>query len=128
MGPSDRNGHVWVVRSDLEIERVFYDDPQGTGEVIYIGGGGLVSLNAGAKVSDQISSVYGVLTEEDTVYPVQLLSYPLITPGELPANDQNAAGNTEFSLATADLYNLFDAYYKPNTADEIYSYPFYSQL
>lgn len=88
----------------------------------------MVSLNAGAKVSDQISSVYGVLTEEDTVYPVQLLSYPLITPGELPANDQNAAGNTEFSLATADLYNLFDAYYKPNTADEIYSYPFYSQL
>jgi predicted extracellular nuclease len=121
VGPSDRDGNTWVVRSDLEIERVFDDDPQGTGEAISIGDAGLVSLNVGAKVSDQISLVYGVLTEEDTVYPVQLLSYPLITPGELPPNDQDAAGNTEFSLATANLYNLFDTYDDPNTADEIYT-------
>ena len=121
VGPSDRDGHIWVVRSDLEIERVFDDDPQGTGEVISIGDAGLVSLNAGAKVSDQISAVYGVLTEEDTVYPVQLLSPPLIIPGELPANDQDVAGDTEFSLATVNLHNLFDTYDDPNSADEIYT-------
>ncbi len=44
VGPTDANDRSWLIQSNLGIERVFHDDPEGTGEVICIDDEGITEI------------------------------------------------------------------------------------
>ena len=43
-GPTDSYGDTWLICSDLGLDRVFQDDPAGTGELICISADGYSDL------------------------------------------------------------------------------------
>ncbi len=127
VGPTDQDRLTWVVRTDLEVDRIFNDDPRGTGELVSIGDDGLFALNASAKVSDRIEAIYGVLEDVDGVYTALLLQPPSLIIGELPPNDQATPGEFRLTLATFNLRNLFDTFDDPNTDDDVVSSAMYQR-
>jgi predicted extracellular nuclease len=121
VGPTGSDQLTWVVRADLDIERVFEDDPRGTGELLAIGDGGYYALTSGAAVGDRIGAVYGVLDEELGVYIIQLLSSPELASGAIPPSEADPDEGGAFTIATFNLSNLFDTLDDPETEDEQYS-------
>ncbi len=55
------NYRSWMVRSDLGIERVFQDDPMGTGEIICVEDNGLFKISPDVSVGNSVESLVGVL-------------------------------------------------------------------
>ncbi len=81
VGPTDSNDRSWLIQSNLGIERVFHDDPEGTGEIICVDDEGTTEIFPEVKVGDQVQSLIGVLDFRLGQYCIQLLSPPeLIVP------------------------------------------------
>ena len=111
VGPTNESGESWLVRSDLEIERVFQDDRLGTGEIICIDEDGLYKIDPQVKVGDQIMALTGALDYAVGNYRLHLISEPLVlvSPEPPPAmiiHTENL--NPPLSVATFNLGNLFD--------------------
>ena len=107
VGPTDSRSDTWVVRSDLGLERVFQDDPVGTGEVICVSADGYYEIQP-AKVGDQILGLQGVLDFSLGTYRVQLLAQPTQIPVQNSFLVTGETSGSGFSFGTLNLDNLFD--------------------
>ena len=120
VGPTNKYGEFVVVRADLGINRVFQDDPQGTGERIMVDDEG--GTRYYVKVGDSIAGLIGPLDYTYGNYKVQQRD-PLTVnaapdPG-VPTPPELAAD--EFSVATFNLENLFDTVDEPGKDDPVLS-------
>ena len=112
----------WLVRSDLGIERVFQDDPMGTGEIICVEDNGLYKISPDVSVGNGVEGLVGALDYSYGVYCMQLIEEPIIVtstleilfPEPMRAEDE---GFFRFDISTLNLWNLFDMEDDPNTED-----------
>lgn len=120
VGPSDNDGRAWLVRADLGLERVFHDDPLGTGEVICAGDTGLFQVTPEVKVGDRVNGLIGALQYRFGAYCLALTVAPQVQPAPAapPANPGTAIG---LRIATLNLQNLFDTHDDPLTEDTVLS-------
>jgi len=117
---TDRFGELVSVREKLGVDRVFQDDPRGTGERIQVddGGGVLLSVKSGDRVLDLRGALdftfgeYKVLPSPDDRPRVEEVPEP-----PLPLPPQGPG----FSIATFNLENLFDTLDDPGTNDTLVS-------
>ena len=123
VGPTDADDRTWLVNANLGLERVFYGDPRGTGEVICVGDDGLYKVNPEAKAGDSVQSLVGVLDFRYSVYCVEPAAAPLILPAD--ENPELAGFSTSnlptFDLATFNLEGMFDTLDDPLTEDPVIS-------
>jgi len=133
VGPTNARGDAFVVRAGLGLDRVFHDDPAGTGEVIPVGQQGVYQIEPDAQVGDQISNLVGVLNFTGGEFGLMLTGFPtLIRPGlevpltlherdsdDLRLQVSGTSPFVPFSIATLNLHNLFDTVDDPNTDDSV---------
>ncbi len=123
VGPTDSDDRTWLVRDDLGIERVFHDDPAGTGEVICADDGGLFEIAPEAKSGDLATGLLGALDFRYAVYCMELTAPPLLVPARFSASlsPRLAAAAPAFEVASFNLANLFDTVNDPDTDDSVLS-------
>jgi uncharacterized protein len=130
VGPSSKSGDTWLVRSDLEIGRVFHGDPRGTGEIIAVDGDGLVQIEPDAAVGDRVLGLTGPLGFRLGDYRLHLLESPAVISGEAAAQVTGSYAGTSsagpatsgsfiFEVVTFNAENLFDPYDDPGKEDPI---------
>ena len=125
VGPTGSDGRTWVVQSDLGIQRVFADDPGGTGEILCIDQEGVYPLYPEVKVGDEIAGVQGIVDYSLGVYCLQLSTPPWVTPLErglhppIIPEEADRGLYSAIRLATANLANLFDTEDDPGTEDTV---------
>lgn len=128
VGPTDSFGSTWVVRTDLGIQRVFQDNPGGTGEVVCIGDRGLFEITPEATVGDRLLNLYGALKYSYGDYCLQLTSQPVFITSTLSHNTMpllDLSSQNTITLASLNLHNFFDTVNDPQTDDTVISYPTY---
>jgi hypothetical protein len=107
------------------MEHVFFDDPRGTGEVIWIDDLGLFQINPDVKVGDRILNLSGALDYFFDEYSIFLLTAPQVITNSQTANSwidiSRTNGDNHFSLATFNLWNMFDNTDDPDTDDTVLS-------
>ncbi len=122
VGPTNADGETWVIASSLGIERVFRDDPTGTGEVVCLDDQGLYTLNPQAKVGDEITGIRGALDYVAGTFRVQLIApAALYQSTAKPQIDTPETIEPGFSVGTFNLGNYFDAMDDPDVQDMVYS-------
>lgn len=127
VGPTSRYGETWFVREDLGIDRVFHDDPAGTGVVMAADAAGLYGMQPPAKVGDRVTQLDGVLGFHRGTYRVHLIQPPVVYPvARLHPGEKRAtrfavfeSALIKFTAATLNLYNLFDTIDDPGTDDPV---------
>ncbi len=120
VGPTDGDQRTWLVRSDLGLERVFAEDPAGTGEVICVDDNGLAKIVPQAYVGDEVRSLRGYIDYRVGIYCMELLEAPaLIAAPRPPWPPSPSAGG--ITVATFNLANLFDDTDDPQTDDQVLS-------
>ncbi len=126
VGPTDSDERTWLVRSDLGLERVFHDDPRGTGELICLGDAGLFQVTPEVKVGDRVGGLVGALGYRFGAYCLALTAAPLVETGPVvsPPEPGPAGG---LRIASLNLQNLFDTHDDPATEDEVLSGPEYQR-
>ncbi len=113
VGPTTKYGETALVRSDRQIERVIRGDP--TGMLIFFDDGSAdthldaSTLAFGLKTGDQISAVEGPLAYTFENYKIEIISLPVITPTATTLPELQPPGPDQFSIATFNVENLFDA-------------------
>ncbi len=132
VGPTDARGYAFVIRAGWGLDRVFHNDPAGTGEVIPISSDGVYQIEPDAQFGDQIFNVEGVLNFTSGDFGIMLTRFPtLIRPnfqvpltlperssGEMPFK-VSGTSLVPFSVATLNLHNLFDTVDDPATEDSV---------
>ena len=120
---------TWLVNANLGIERVFYADPQGTGEVICSGNDGLFKISPAVKVGDKVQGLIGALDFRFGIYCLEPASAPQVLP--VRSNPEMAKIPTlsapTFSIATFNLADLFDTLDDPLSEDLVLSLPEYQR-
>jgi hypothetical protein len=126
VGPTDGDERSWLVRSDLGVERVFHDDPRGTGELICLGDAGLYRVTPQVKVGDRVGGLVGALGYRFGAYCLALTAAPQVdlSPVVSPPAPEPANG---LRVATLNLQNLFDTHDDPAADDEVLSGPEYQR-
>jgi len=119
VGPTDSKNDTWVIRSDLGIERVFYVDPAGTGEVICVGTNGDSEIDLPVKVGDQILEILGVLDYVAGVYRLSLLT-PQI-PIDVSPPEPTESFEPAFTFGIFNLESLLDGVDDPTKDDPVLS-------
>jgi predicted extracellular nuclease len=114
----------WLVRSDLRIERVFQDDPMGTGEIICVEDNGLYKISPDVSVGDGVEGLVGVLDYSYGVYCMQLVEEPVINTSPLDNLFQEPMRVEDerlfqFDVSSLNLWNLFDTEDDLNTEDSV---------
>jgi predicted extracellular nuclease len=106
---TDRFNEFAGVVEDLDVERVFQDDPAGTGELIFVddAGGCRLQVESGWVVK----GLYGPLDysyDEYKILPARSIELEVIEHGRnlKPAKDYKA-----LTIATYNMYNFFDDKY-----------------
>jgi hypothetical protein len=120
VGPTDSDERAWLVRADLGLERVLYDDPGGTGELVCAGDTGLFKITPDVKVGDRVNGLVGALQYRFGAYCLALTAAPqvLAAPAAPPPTPVPAIG---LRIATLNLQNLFDTQDDPLTEDTVLS-------
>jgi predicted extracellular nuclease len=120
VGPTDSDERAWLVRADLGLERVLYDDPGGTGELVCAGDTGLFTITPDVKVGDRVNGLVGALQYRFGAYCLALTAAPqvLAAPAAPPPTPVPAIG---LRIATLNLQNLFDTQDDPLTEDTVLS-------
>jgi predicted extracellular nuclease len=128
VGPTSSFDETWVIQGGLGLERVFQDDPAGTGEIITLSGRGKYELQPPARVGDRVSGLVGVLGYEVGVYDLLLTEEPILLPQAGIERLVDAGSRVEvvgepetltFTVATFNLYNLFDTEDEPAKEDPV---------
>jgi len=122
---TDPYGEVAAVRSDTGIKRVFQDDPAGTGEIIFIddGGGCLVNVRTGNTIVGLVGPLdytydeYKVLPSADN--PPRVFSEAWAESDWIMQKGLRCG----FTVATYNMFNLFDEFDDPGKDDEPEDYP-----
>jgi hypothetical protein len=144
VGPTDADDQTWVVRADLGIDRVFPDDPAGTGAVVCVDDGGLYEVAPEAKVGDRVLDLYGSLDYSGGLYCMELAGRPSVRQsvqeldtssvrpqprpqprsqpvGSIAVEEIAAPADSGFSIATFNLADLFDTVDDPAKDDTVIS-------
>lgn len=129
VGPTSADDETWVVSANLGLERVFHDDPLGTGELVCVDDQGLYEITPEAAVGDQALGLVGALDYSFGLYRLSLTESPTLLPGSLPAGPTPvmrpgmplAVDESAFTVATFNLENLFDTLDDPDTQDTVLS-------
>lgn len=125
VGPTDYDNRTWVIRSDLEMDHVFYDDPRGTGEVIWVDDLSPFQIYPDVKVGDRILNMSGAMDYYFDEYSIFLLAEPQVVGSSFNSNsglDYSTSGlENHFSIATFNLWNLFDTFDDQDTEGELLS-------
>ena len=123
VGPTDAEDQTWLVNANLGVERVFYGDLRGTGEVICSSDDGLYKVNPPAKAGDSVQNLVGVLDFRFGLYCVEPASAPLVVPAAAQPELRvfSVSDPPAFSLATYNLEGMFDTLDDPLTDDPIIS-------
>jgi len=125
VGPTDYDDRTWVIREDLGIQRVFQDDPSGTGEIVLVDDTGLEEITPDVKVGDHILDISGVMDYVFDEYRLSLFQVPQVTVQPEVSNQRKGNPSNpnfpQFTTATFNLWNLFDTYNDPGTEDDILS-------
>lgn len=119
VGPTNSRDETWIVNSNTDVQRVFQDDPRGTGELIGIDESGLYELNSEANFGDQINDLRGLIAYRYGFYRLGLLE-----PSTLIAGNQGAKAvnfTCGLSIATFNLRNFFDPIDDPDNLDSVVS-------
>ncbi|HEY75673.1 MAG TPA: hypothetical protein G4O00_05765 [Thermoflexia bacterium] len=98
VGPTSRYDETWVVRSDLGLDRVFQDDPAGTGEVVGVDDSGLFEITPEAKVGDRVLGLLGPLDYTYGAYKMQLVAEPTLLPAPDPPKYGDVDGDGDVDL------------------------------
>ena len=113
VGPTTKYGETALVRSDREIERVMRGDP--TGMLIFFDDGSEAThldastLAFGLRTGDLVSAVEGPLAYTFENYKIEIISLPVITSTATALPALQPPGPDQFSIATFNVENLFDA-------------------
>jgi uncharacterized protein len=123
VGPTDAEDQTWLVNANLGVERVFYGDPRGTGEVICSGDDGLFKIDPPAKAGDSVQNLIGALDFRYGLYCLEPAIAPLVLPATAHPNRPSfsASNPPSFSLATYNLEGMFDTLDDPLTEDPVVS-------
>jgi predicted extracellular nuclease len=123
VGPTDAENQTWLVNANLGVERVFYADPRGSGEVICTGDDGLFKVNPEAKVGDSVQNLVGILDFRNGIYCLEPAAAPLVVPAtaDPELSGVSTSNLPTFSLATFNLEAMFDPQDDPLTEDPIIS-------
>lgn len=119
VGPTDQDDQSWLVRTDLDIPRVFQDDLAGTGEILCVDDGGLFEISPEVKVGDRVKDILGAMDVVTGEACVQLLSAPKVIQRTMTSLRQDKETQAAFRIATFNLANLFDTVDDPVTEDTI---------
>jgi predicted extracellular nuclease len=122
VGPTDSDDRAWLVNADLGIERVFIDDPQGTGELVCVDDSGIYEITPEVKVPDRVEDLLGVLDFRGGDYCLQLTAGPTVIPAPEAGPSLSPAAVLEdesFTLGTFNLANLFDMIDDEGVDDEV---------
>ncbi|MFQ6123151.1 MAG: endonuclease/exonuclease/phosphatase family protein [Candidatus Heimdallarchaeota archaeon] len=122
---TNQYGEIAGVLEDLDIERVFQDDRAGTGELIFADDAGGVRLDV--KTGDLVKGLYGPLDytydEYKVLPPYHAPQQPIvIRKGHDDPRIPRGRGRDGLSIATYNMYNLFDNINDTKKDDPIYSY------
>ena len=122
VGPTDNDDRTWLVRDDLGIGRVFYDDSRGTGEVICVEDNGLFAITPEARVGDRVQGFAGALEYRFGDYCMVLVVSPTLIPQQtsnalIQGRSPFGTGVFSFRVATFNLADLFDTIDDPTTDD-----------
>ncbi len=115
VGPTNSDERSWVVNAELGVERVFWDDPMGTGELICVDDGGLFQIDPQVGTGDIVHGLYGAMDFRLGDYCLQPLLPPVVQPS---SNYSGAVPAGELSIATFNMANLFDTIDDPEKEDE----------
>lgn len=128
VGPTDAENRTWLVNANLGVERVFYGDPRGTGEVICTGDDGLFQVKPQAKAGDTVQNLVGVLDFRLGIYCLEPAAAPQVVPAALkaeflifPTLNLPFFSQATFNLATFNLEGMFDTVDDPLTEDPVIS-------
>lgn len=124
VGPTDVYDRTWLVRSDLGIQRVFWEDALGTGVIICVDDEGLAEIKPEVKVGDRVMGLVGVLDYSFDSYCLEPLDAPqVIEVVQEPAAPGFSLSQNGFNrnFATFNLGNLFDMVNDSATEDEVLS-------
>jgi predicted extracellular nuclease len=124
---TDSYGEFAGVVADSGITRVFENDPVGTGEIIFADDGGGLRLNV--RSGTLVKNLYGPLDYTYDEYKVLPSKPPIICPNWWAESDWVWPRGLTFGLtvATYNMYNLFDEFDDPEKQDTVYS-PEYVEL
>ncbi|MFN2128108.1 MAG: endonuclease/exonuclease/phosphatase family protein [Anaerolineales bacterium] len=121
VGPTDYDNRTWVIRSDHDMEHVFYDDQRGTGEVVWVDDLGPYHIHPDVKVGERILNLSGAMDYFFDVYSMFLLTEPQVVTNSLITKSEQVNFGSDFddhfSVATFNLWNMFDAFDDPETED-----------
>jgi hypothetical protein len=136
VGPTDADERSWLVRADLNIEHVFHDDPDGTGELICADDNGAFKIAPQVKTGDLVENLLGVLDQRNGKYCVELTTPATASSAQViqspwderhPEDLRTPMGLLPFDVATFNLANLFDNVDDPLTEDDLPSGPAYQR-
>ncbi|HEX6303546.1 MAG TPA: endonuclease/exonuclease/phosphatase family protein [Anaerolineales bacterium] len=119
VGPMNSRHETWVVNSKTGVQRVFQDDPRGTGELICIDNSGLYELNPEANFGDWINHLRGLIAFRYGSDRIGLLESPTLIAGNQVGKAVNFTCG--LSIATFNLRNFFDPVNDPDKSDLVVS-------
>ena len=124
VGPTSSSDETWVVRADLGFQRIFQDDPRGTGAVVCVDEDGLYEISPEVKIGDRVDGLRGALDYSLDLFRLQLLAQPAVSPIIMetpPADAAQVSGPFTFTVATFNLHDLFDTVDDPLKDDTVLS-------
>ena len=126
VGPTDADDRTWIVNTNLGINRVFRDDPMGTGEIICLDDAGRFEVTPEVKTGDTIQELKGALDYSYGLYCIQLNSAPIVSGDVDIVTQLNSStgclnDTTQISVSTFNLANLFDTHDDLEKDDQILS-------
>ncbi len=119
---TDGYGEIAGVVEDLDIDRVFRDDPAGTGELIFTDDAG--GYKVIAKTGDLVKGLHGPLDytyDEYKILPSSNEPPTVIEKGSDLKIRPKQGRKGGISIATYNMYNLFDEFDDPEKDDTVYS-------
>jgi uncharacterized protein len=125
VGPTGADDRSWLVPESSGIERVFYDDPAGLGQVICVDDGGAFEITPEVRSGDRVVGIEAALDFRMEVFCLELTSPAETVVGGSPPGDYPAPQG--FRLATWNLDELFDASDDPAVEDPLLSNPEYQR-
>ncbi len=126
VGPTDAEDRSWLVHADLGVQRVFHDDPRGTGEIVCVDDGGTHWIDPEVKVGDRVEGLLGTQDYKGGEFCLQLFAQPSVLPASQSPEtefviDFASSPVIQLQIGTFNLANLFDTIDDPNTEDSVLS-------